>query len=240
MVRQARTRTSWAEVHLATPTAWLDSRPAARPRPSEPFTIHRQAILSTPPASQAKDGVSDGAGCVNKAKIDKLHIVHYPAPVLKKPSAPLDTFGPEVRGVAERMLELMREASGVGLAAPQVGLLWRLFVCNGSGEPEDDLICINPELTDLSGGDELEEGCLSIPGVTVNMRRATFAVMKAFDLDGTPYAVEADGLMARIWQHEVDHLNGRLITDTMSPTDEIANRRALKLLEAEYKPSRRR
>jgi len=175
---------------------------------------------------------------VNKAKIDKLRIVHYPAPVLRKPCAPVEAFDPELRAVAERMLELMREANGVGLAAPQVGLAWRLFVCNGSGEPDDDLVCVNPTLTELTGGDELEEGCLSIPGVSVTMRRATFATMEASDLDGTPFAVEADGLMARIWQHELDHLNGRLIIDSMSPTDEIANRRALKQLEADYKPPR--
>ena len=176
---------------------------------------------------------------MDKAKIDKLQIVHYPAPVLKKPCAPIETYGPEVRALAERMLHLMREANGVGLAAPQVGVSWRLFVCNGTGEPEDDLVCVNPQVTELTGGDEMDEGCLSIPGVLVNMRRATFAVMTAFDLDGTPYAVEAEGLMARIWQHENDHLNGRLIIDMMSPTDEIANRRALKQLESEYKPSRR-
>lgn len=149
-------------------------------------------------------------------------------------------FGPDLKALAERMLELMHEGKGVGLAAPQVGVLIRLFVCNATGEPGDDLICVNPRLVELDGAEEKEEGCLSIPGVTVTMRRATDAVMEACDTDGNPCRKTGKDLVARIWQHETDHLDGRLITDNVSMTDEIANRRALKQLEADYAASRQR
>jgi len=169
----------------------------------------------------------------------RLRIVLYPDPALKKRAVEVGKFNAEIAALAKRMLELMREAKGVGLAAPQVGVRLRLFVCNPTGEPGDDLICVNPRFTELSGGEEWEEGCLSIPNVTVTMRRATQVVMEAFDVDGKPFQVTGMELRARIWQHETDHLDGRLIIDNMSATDEIANRRAIKQLQNRYRPPRR-
>lgn len=169
----------------------------------------------------------------------KLKVVLYPDPVLSRPAARVEAFDDALAALASRMLELMRESKGVGLAAPQVGESVQLFVCNPTGEPGDDLIFINPAFTELSGGEDREEGCLSIPGVTVTMRRALHATMTASDLEGRLLRAEGAGLMARIWQHEVDHLHGRLIIDRMSPSDEIANRRALKQLRDDYKPPRR-
>jgi len=116
----------------------------------------------------------------------------------------------------------------------------RLFVCNPTGEPSDDLVCINPRFAELSGAEEKPEGCLSIPDVTVSMRRATHAELQAMDPDGRSFAVTGNELLARIWQHEVDHLDGRLIIDNMSETDEIANRKALKQLEEAHRPRKRR
>lgn len=172
-------------------------------------------------------------------KLDSMRIIAYPDSVLKKRCAPVETFDSQLRSLTDRMFELLHDANGVGLAAPQVGVLLRLFVCNVTGEPEDDRVVVNPQFTELSGAEECEEGCLSLPGVTVTMRRAVKAVMEAVGCDGKPYRVTDDGLVARVWQHEADHLDGRLITDAMSPTDEIANRRILKLLEAEHKARRR-
>ena len=173
----------------------------------------------------------------------RLRIVLYPNPVLKKRAVDVGKFNAEhtlngegIAALAERMLELMREAKGVGLAAPQVGVGLRLFVCNPTGEPGDDLICVNPRFIERSGGEEREEGCLSIPGVTVTMRRAMSVVMAAFDVDGKPFQATGTELRARIWQHEMDHLDGRLIIDNMSATDEIANRRAIKQLQDQYRP----
>ena len=170
---------------------------------------------------------------------DQCRLVFYPHPVLKRLCAPIDVFGPKVKALTERMLSIMREAEGVGLAAPQVGVLARLFVCNPTGEPQDDVVVVNPRLIELAGAAEHEEGCLSIPGVFVTMRRATRAVMEAFDTDGKPIRIDAQEVLARILQHEADHLDGRLITDHMSEADEIANRRAVKQLEESFATARR-
>ena len=169
----------------------------------------------------------------------KLRIVPYPDPVLKRKCPPVTEFDSKLEKVAIRMLELMHEANGVGLAAPQVGISARFFVCNPTGEPGDDHICVNPRFSELSGAAEQEEGCLSIPGAAVAVRRATVAVMQAFDVAGKPVEFRGEDLLARIWQHEADHLDGRLIIDNMSPTDEISNRRTLKQLRGEAKAVRR-
>jgi peptide deformylase len=176
---------------------------------------------------------------VKRLPSTSLTIIRYPDPVLQKPAAPVDAFGPDMGKLGGRMLNLMKESKGVGLAAPQVGLSIRVFVCNATGEPADDLICINPRFIELSGADEQDEGCLSIPSATVRMRRAVHARMEAFDPTGVRFERTADGLLARVWQHEVDHLDGRLIIDAMSPTDDIANRRILKQLEQDYAAAQR-
>lgn len=164
----------------------------------------------------------------------KLGIVMYPDPVLKKACTPVTRFEPALSALAARMLELMRAAEGVGLAAPQVGVLIRLFVCNVTGDPKDDKTYVNPKLSDLTGVTEEPEGCLSIPGVSITMRRATGAVIEALDAEGKPFRTNGERVIARIWQHERDHLDGRLITDNMSSADQIANRRVLKELVADY------
>lgn len=165
---------------------------------------------------------------------DKLRIVFYPDPILKKVCAPVTQFDSSLQNFAEGMIELMRREEGVGLAAPQVGVLIRLFVCNVTGLPEDSQVYVNPRFVDLTGAAELEEGCLSIPNVHVTMRRATTAVMEAQTTDGRTVRVEGNDLLARVWQHEADHLDGRLIVDTMSASDEISNRRPLKQLRTDF------
>jgi len=168
---------------------------------------------------------------------ERLDIVFYPDPVLKMKCTPVTDFSPALAGMAGRMLELMHHAPGVGLAAPQVGIPIRLFVCNPTGEPEDDAVYVNPVLTDLEGGEEAEEGCLSLPSVSTTMRRAQKAVIHAVDLHGHDVEAEGKDLIARIWQHETDHLDGRLIIDNMSTSDEITNRRLLKQLREDYAAS---
>jgi len=170
---------------------------------------------------------------VKLPSLSSLRIIFYPDPILHQKCTPIETFGDDLKRLADRMLELMREGKGVGLAAPQVGISRRLFVCNATGEPEDDRVFVNPTLSDLNGGEQAEEGCLSLPGVTVEMRRATSLVVRAKDVHGKPFLCDGEGLWAKVWQHECDHLDGRLITDRMSSTDEIANRRAIKQLETD-------
>ena len=162
-----------------------------------------------------------------------LLIVRFPDPVLRTPAAAVEAITDEVRAVAARMLELTVEADGLGLAAPQVGLSWRMFVTRGVGEGEPDRVYINPRLVSPGRDTEVrEEGCLSLPGITVDVRRPRAVTIEATGLDGAMFTITRDDLLARVWQHEVDHLDGRLIIDSMNPMDRLANRKPIKQLEA--------
>ena len=165
---------------------------------------------------------------------EELRIIHYPDPRLKKMSEPIEVFDDRVKALAARMLELMREARGVGLAAPQVGKNVRLFVMNHSGNPEDDRVYANPQLTEAEGSEDGEEGCLSLPGININVVRDKTLKLTAQDLDGKPVEQTASGYIARIWQHEFDHLNGIMLTDRMGSVAKLANRKTLKELEEKY------
>ena len=166
---------------------------------------------------------------------EQLHIIRYPDPRLKKKSLPVTEFDAGLRQVADRMFELMREARGVGLAAPQVGLNIRLFVMNATGKPEDDRVYVNPVLSDADGSEDVEEGCLSIPDVLVKVNRPTARVtMRAQDLSGQPFEQTEEGFVTRVWQHETDHLNGVMLTDRMGPVAKLTYRKKLRELEEEY------
>jgi peptide deformylase len=173
----------------------------------------------------------------NGSDVDKLRVVYYPDPVLRAVCQPVEQFDQTIAALVRRMFELMRRDKGIGLAGPQVGVPLRLFVCNPTGEPEDDMVCINPQLDGLTGAEEREEGCLSLPNVSIPVRRATHARIQACDATGKTYERDGTDLLARVWQHENDHLDGRLIVDYMSEASKIANRRALKQLQTEFKRS---
>lgn len=163
---------------------------------------------------------------------EDLSILFYPHPALRRKAAPIPAIDQNVRDVALRMLQLMHQAPGVGLAAPQVGLPWRLFVANPTGEPENDLVFINPTLSHPSReSEDREEGCLSLPNVNGQIRRPVAVTITAQDLAGKTFTLEGTGLPARIWQHEYDHLDGVLIIDKMTRIDRLANRDALRQLE---------
>jgi peptide deformylase len=166
---------------------------------------------------------------------EELKIVLYPDPRLKKVSTPITTFDQPLHELALEMFNLMRQEKGVGLAAPQVGRNIRLFVMNATGEPQDDRVYVNPILTDAAGDEEAEEGCLSIPELRINVVRSRSLRMQARDLEGNPLDQTADGYVARIWQHETDHLNGILLTDRMGPVAKIRNRGLLKELEDRFR-----
>lgn len=163
--------------------------------------------------------------------IEDLRIIHYPHPVLRAKAEPVTEFGEALAQLVSRMFELMRAARGVGLAAPQVAVSKRLFVMNPTGEAEDDRVVINPQLIDPEGKIEAEEGCLSLPGVTVQMKRNARLKLVGQDLQGAQFELELEDLPARIAQHEHDHLDGVLIIDRMGPTDQIANKQAILALE---------
>jgi peptide deformylase len=165
-----------------------------------------------------------------------LKIIVWPDPRLKKVSAPVQQFGDELAQLAQRMFELMRQARGVGLAAPQVGLNIRMFVMNHSGEPQDDRVYVNPVLSDPAGEEEDDEGCLSLPGITASILRSEAIRMQAQDVTGQSFEQTEIGYIPRIWQHETDHLNGVLLTDRMGETARIACRKTLREIEERYSP----
>lgn len=170
---------------------------------------------------------------------DKLpnRIIRYPDPRLRQICARIREFDERTAALAERMLELMKEGNGVGLAGPQIGVGLRIFVASPTGEPGDAQVLINPELHDLQGAVEAEEGCLSLPDIRVNIRRARKCRIRAQDIHGKPFEMEGEGLIARIWQHETDHLDGKLIIDRMDATDRIANRKKIAELEEKFPKS---
>lgn len=163
--------------------------------------------------------------------IESLYILHYPAPVLRSRAESIDKIDQQVKDVAARMMLLMGEAEGLGLAAPQIGLSWRMFIARDDPEVDTARVYINPTLENLSS--ELvsrEEGCLSLPGINAEITRPQSATIRAKDLDGNEFVLSNDELLARIWQHEFDHIEGILITDRMSKIDRLANRKPLKEL----------
>jgi len=165
---------------------------------------------------------------------ESLKILQYPEPCLKRASDQVTTFDERLTALSKRMFELMREAKGVGLAAAQVGENIRMFVMNPTGGPDDDRVYVNPVLSDPIGEEEAEEGCLSLPDIHVDILRSKSMRMDAQDLEGNLFSDTRDGFIARVWQHEVDHLNGFLILDRMAPVAKMACRRVLKELEEKY------
>ena len=141
------------------------------------------------------------------------HVVKFGDPVLKSRASPVTEFGPELREEVERMVHIMQDGLGVGLAATQLGVLRRLLVFQAGSDNEPSAL-INPKVEWIS--EELaiaEEGCLSLPRVTMDVERPLHARFTGRDVDGEPVTIEASGLEARVLQHEIDHLDGVLILD---------------------------
>lgn len=163
-----------------------------------------------------------------------LKIILWPDPRLKKISAPVTEFDQKLSSLATEMLELMRVSKGVGLAAPQVGLNIRLFVMNHDGDPAHDRVYVNPQLSQPDGEEEDEEGCLSLPKVNIPVLRSKAMKITAQDVNGQPFEQTESGYLTRIWQHEIDHLNGILLTDRMGPVAKMTYRKILKDLQERY------
>lgn len=181
-----------------------------------------------------------------------LGVVHYPDAVLRQKAAPVPAVTSEVRAVAERMFELMRQSEGIGLAAPQVGLPWRLFVTivpegddrSASSDPPSarpaPTVYINPILSEPAGRPEADsEGCLSLPDIRGDVIRPPTISITATNLEGKQFTLRGTGLLARCWQHEVDHLDGVLILDRMSQMSRLKNRAAVRDLERDAGEGRR-
>ena len=163
-----------------------------------------------------------------------LKIVRYPDPRLREVGVELPCIDEAVRALTERMFELMFAAKGIGLAAQQVGIAARLFVASPSFQDDDRRVYINPRLVSLEGSQEQEEGCLSFPGISTRVKRYNFATIRAMNLDGAEFEESGEELVARIFQHEMDHVDGRLLVDRMGTVAKLANRRTIKDLEEQF------
>ncbi|MCE5299469.1 MAG: peptide deformylase [Spirochaetia bacterium] len=166
-----------------------------------------------------------------------LEIRKYPDPVLKKKSAPVDDFGARLKQLCDDMLETMYANNGVGLAANQVGVPIQVITIDVSTEKEQHVYrLINPILVETSREkNEYEEGCLSFPGITEKIYRPAKVKVRAQDTDGRVIFVEGEGLLATALQHEMDHLNGVVFVDRMSPVRKTLHNRELKELKEDYK-----
>ncbi|MDO9309141.1 MAG: peptide deformylase [Deltaproteobacteria bacterium] len=161
-------------------------------------------------------------------------ILTYPNPELKKKSAPVAIINDSVRALAQDMVETMYDAPGVGLAAPQIGVHQRVIVIDisASDEPPGLIVAINPVIIHAEGEAYEEEGCLSVPKYAANVRRHSSVVVKALNLDGVECTWRAEGLLAIAFQHEIDHLDGILFVDHLSPLKrELFQRKARKAAE---------
>jgi len=172
-----------------------------------------------------------------------MKIVHYPHPALRHPGRPITTIDKELNLNIGHMKELMYEAKGLGLAAPQVALPFQLLVMNVTGDPKQpdrEEVFLNPRIVERKGIQEGEEGCLSFPGLYQDVRRAKTIKIQAYDLKGQLVERVVSDLEARAWQHEIDHLNGVLFIDMMGPLAKFAARKSVKSFEKEFREAQKK
>ena len=154
-------------------------------------------------------------------------ILYLPDDRLRKVAKPVEVFDDQLQTLIDDMFDTMYHARGVGLAAPQIGISLRLSVIDIVGDKQDQLVIINPEIVSSQGEKEYEEGCLSVPGAYDTVVRAAKVTVKALDRHGQPFEVTGEDLFAECLQHEIDHLNGKLFVDLLSPVKKLMARRKL-------------
>jgi peptide deformylase len=165
---------------------------------------------------------------------DLMTIVSYPDPFLRRRAEDIEEINDSIRETVARMLDTMYASHGVGLAGPQVGISQRIVVFNPTGEEADERVLINPRIVEHRGAMEGEEGCLSFPEVAGMVRRSSHVKILAYDLEGNDLEVTATDFLARVLQHEVDHLDGTLFIDRMTPESRVRVREALRALEEDF------
>ena len=146
-----------------------------------------------------------------------LDILHFPDERLRTVAKPVETVDDSIRQLLDDMLETMYDAPGIGLAATQVNVHKRVIVIDISEERDQPLFLINPEIIEKDGVGEMQEGCLSVPGIYETVERADHIKIRALDRDGNTFELETGGLLAVCIQHEMDHLMGKLFVDYLSP-----------------------
>lgn len=154
-------------------------------------------------------------------------IIYLPDARLRLVSKPVEQFDEVLQTLIDDMFDTMYEAKGVGLAAPQIGINLRLSVVDVIGDKTQQLVLINPEIIASEGKQEYQEGCLSVPSAYDTVIRAEKVTIRALDRHGKTYEMTADGLLGECFQHEIDHLNGKLFIDLLSPLKRSMARRKL-------------
>ena len=144
----------------------------------------------------------------------RLRIVEFPDPVLRKPTKPVTDFGPDLKTFVDEMTIAMKDDDGVGIAAPQVGVSKKIAVVCIEGTR---YVLVNPRIVEMEGEQGGEEGCLSFPGIFGEIKRAARVVVECQDETGSPRRYEGEGFVARAFQHEIEHLDGKLLIDHFSP-----------------------
>ncbi|MGB5736220.1 MAG: peptide deformylase [Thiohalocapsa sp.] len=162
----------------------------------------------------------------------KLEILTFPDPRLRRRAEPVEQVDDTIRQLIDDMLETMYAAPGIGLAATQVNVVKRVVVIDTSDEKNQPLCLINPEILAHAGEEQMDEGCLSVPGFYESVTRAERITVRALDRDGRPFDLDTDGLLAVCVQHEIDHLDGRLFVDHISS---LKRQRIRKKLEKEQR-----
>jgi peptide deformylase len=161
-----------------------------------------------------------------------LTILEFPDPRLRITAKPVETVDDSLRQLIDDMLETMYHAPGVGLAATQINVHQRLLVADCSDDKSEPLVFINPEIIERDGLQVMQEGCLSVPGFYEEVDRAEHIKVRALDRNGTAFELEARELLAVCIQHEIDHLNGKLFVDYLTP---LKRNRIRKKLEKQHK-----
>jgi peptide deformylase len=154
-------------------------------------------------------------------------ILYLPDKCLRLIAKPVERFDETLQNLIQDMFETMYSVNGVGLAAPQIGVSLRLSVIDIIGDKSQQLVLANPQIISCEGEREYQEGCLSIPGVYDTVVRAQTVTIRAQDGLGHPFEMSADGLLGECFQHEIDHLNGKLFVDLLSPLKRAMARRKL-------------
>jgi len=157
-----------------------------------------------------------------------LPILEFPDERLRKKAHPVEAVTPEITQLVDDMLETMYAAPGIGLAATQVNVQLRILVMDLSENKDEPLVLINPELVKKAGTEESEEGCLSVPGFYEKVTRAESVEVRGLNREGQPITLETNGLLAVCIQHEMDHLEGKLFVDYLSPLKRQLARRKVK------------
>jgi len=165
-----------------------------------------------------------------------LDILTFPDPRLRSKAKPVPAVTEGIQRTLDDMLKTMYQAPGIGLAAVQGGILLRIIVIDISEEKDSPLYLINPEILERQGTEEMEEGCLSVPGFYESVSRAERIRICALDRDGTPFELETDGLLAVCIQHEIDHLDGKLFVDYISSLKRQRIRKKLEKDQRQHRP----